>query len=83
MSQNNEMLLAIQNLKANKNYQIIVNELNRIKDFIEEQIYDENTNDETRKVFVIKRNTIKNFIELPDDLIKGFEIKIANETNNS
>lgn len=83
MSQNNEMLLAIQNLKANKNYQIIVNELNRIKDFIEEQIYDENTDDESRKVFVIKRNTIKNFIELPDDLIKGFEIKIANETNNS
>ena len=69
------MILALQNLKENNHYQILVKELERIKDNIEASIFDESITDIKRAQLVIKRNTIQNFIELPNDLIQEEMIK--------
>lgn len=54
-------------------------ELRRIQSNCEELIYDERTPVEQIAVLRIKRNTIKNFIELPDDLIN---IEILKDVSN-
>jgi hypothetical protein len=56
-----------------------VEELKRIQSNCEELIYDERTPVEQIAVLRIKRNTIKNFIELPNDLIN---IEILKDVSN-
>jgi hypothetical protein len=57
-----------------------VEDLRRIQNSIDNAIFDENTPDDQRRNLVIKRNTIKNFIELPDDLIN---IEILKDVSNA
>lgn len=54
-------------------------ELQRIQNSIDNAIFDESTPDDKRRNLVVKRNTIKNFIELPDDLIN---IEILKDVSN-
>lgn len=70
---------ALESLKKNQSYQVLVEELRRIQSNCEELIYDERTPVEQIAVLRIKRNTIKNFIELPDDLIN---IEILKDVSN-
>lgn len=43
--------------------------MERIQNNIEANIFNENTSHDKKESLIVKRNTIKNFIELPDDLI--------------
>ena len=71
----NPMILALQNLRENNHYKILVEELERLNNNVESQIFDENIPHEKKLSLIIKRNTIKNFIELPDDLINDELLK--------
>lgn len=64
------MTLALQNLKENQHYQIIVQELEKVKSSIESAIFNENIDIAKKPMLVARRNTIQNFIDLPDDLIQ-------------
>ena len=70
---------ALESLKKNQSYQVLVEELQRIQNSIDNAIFDESTPDDKRRNLVVKRNTIKNFIELPDDLIN---IEILKDVSN-
>lgn len=69
------MILALQNLKENQHYQILVKELERIKDNIESAIFSDTTIMATKEKLIERRNMIVKFIELPDDLIQDEMIK--------
>ena len=62
-------------LKLNSNYQVLINELNNLLKVVENTIYDENVDFNAKNSLIIKRNTIKNFIELPNDLISALWIE--------
>lgn len=66
-------------LKLNPQYQVLVSELESVRSSIESQVFDENIPFERKRELIIKRNAIKNFIELPDDLL---EIEKVRESNN-
>lgn len=74
---------ALEVLKKNQSYQILVEELKRIQSNCEDLIYDEKTPIEQISSLRIKRNTIKNFIELPDDLINIETLKDVSATDSS
>jgi len=59
-----------------------VEELKRIQSNCEDLIYDERTPVEQIASLRIKRNTIKNFIELPDDLINIEKLKDISDTDS-
>ena len=65
---------AMASLKANPQYQLLAKELEGLRSRCVDQIMDESTTDERRKELVIKANSIKAFIELPDDLMEDEEI---------
>lgn len=50
---------------------------------MEQEIFNENTNDERRKKLIVKRNTIQLFIELPEDLINEIEINECNSVTTT
>ena len=56
-------------------------ELERLNNNVESQIFDENIPHEKKLSLIIKRNTIKNFIELPDDLINDELLKEWNSAD--
>ena len=74
---------ALESLKVNQSYKILVEELKRIQNNCEELIYDERTPVEEIATLRIKRNTIKNFIELPDHLINLEILKDVSNTDTS
>ena len=43
-----------------------------MKNLTEQMIFDENLEHNKKESLIIKRNTLKNFIELPNDLITDF-----------
>lgn len=67
----------------NPSFQLLVEELKRIQSSIETTIYDERTPIEQISSLRVKRNTIKNFIELPDDLINIEKLKDVSNTDTS
>ena len=66
---------AVAHLRTNPHYQLLVKELENVKVNAETEIFDESTTDERRRQLVMKRNSIKAFIELPDDIVQDEEIK--------
>lgn len=74
---------ALESLKKNQSYQILVEELQRIKSNCETLIFDENIDLERKEALIIKRNTILKFIELPDDIILDENLKEASNTDPS
>lgn len=70
------MSLALQNLKENQHYQIVVQELQKVKSSIEQTIFNEAVSHERKELLIGRRNTIQNFIDLPDDLIA---LEVINE----
>lgn len=74
---------ALEHLKTNQNYLVLVDELRRLQSNIENTIYDERTPLEQVAILRVKRNTIKNFIELPDDLINIEILKDVSNTDTS
>lgn len=81
--QSNEIILALENLKINKHYQYLIEQLKSIKATIDTDIYKEDIDNEYRLRLVSRSNTIKNFIELPDDIIAVEKLKITSEANES
>jgi hypothetical protein len=74
---------ALENLKRNQSYNVVVDELKRIQNSVENAIFDETTPIEKVALLRVKRNTIKNFIELPDDLIRDEILKeVSNADSN-
>lgn len=67
----------------NQSYQILVEELKRIQSSLDKEIFTESTTDERRKDFVVRRNTIEKFIELPDDIINIERLKEVSATDSS
>lgn len=65
-------------MKSNEYYKVLTNELERIKGNIELSIFNENISIDKKPALIAKRNTIQNFIELPDDLIQEETIKESN-----
>lgn len=58
-------------------------ELKSLQSNVEDLIFNENTPVERLEALRIKRNTIKNFIELPDDLINIEKLKdVSNADSN-
>lgn len=74
---------ALESLKMNQSYQILVEELKRIQSSLDKEIFTESTTDERRKDFVVRRNTIEKFIELPDDIINIERLKEVSATDSS
>ena len=74
---------ALESLKKNQSFKIVVEELERLKNSVERLIFDENTPEKDLKALIIKRNTIKNFIELPDDLITIEKINDVSNTDTN
>lgn len=74
---------ALESLKQNQSYGVLVEELKKIQNNCEELIYDERTPIEQIAILRIKRNTIKNFIELPEDLINIEKLKNISATDPS
>lgn len=58
-------------------------ELKRLQNSVETSIFDEKTPIEQIASLRVKRNTIKNFIELPDDLINIEKLKDVSNTDTS
>lgn len=58
-------------------------ELKSLQNNVESLIFDENTPVERLEALRIKRNTIKNFIELPDDLINIEKLKDVSNTDTN
>lgn len=54
---------------------MLVKELESVRSSIESQVFDENVPFERKRELIIKRNSIKNFIELPDDLLEIEKVK--------
>ena len=75
MSNQKAILESLQRLKLNNDYQYLCTQIKDIIDMYDKFIFDENTSDLARNRFVIKRNTAKLFLELPDDLIQQFTPK--------
>lgn len=71
---NKTILEALERLRRNADYQYLCTHLKTMLFLIESNIFNENLAFETKSTLIIKRNVIKNFIELPEDLIKQFEI---------
>jgi DNA replication protein DnaC len=74
---------ALEQLKKNQSYLVLVEELKRLLSNVETLIFDERTEDSKLRQLIIKRNTIKNFIELPDDLINIESLKDVSNTDSS
>lgn len=74
MSQN-PIISSMEALKQNPQYQVLVKELESVRSSIESQVFDENVPFERKRELIIKRNSIKNFIELPDDLLEIEKVK--------
>jgi hypothetical protein len=76
---------ALETLKTNQSYLVLVEELKRLQSNVERVIFDENTDESKIKALIIKRNTIKNFIDLPDDIINEEKLKNVedSETDSS
>jgi hypothetical protein len=74
---------ALEALKTNQNYQVLVNELKSLQSNVENLIFDESTDEKSLKALIIKRNTIKNFIELPDDVINIEKLKDFNKIDSA
>ena len=72
IDENKIVLETLERLKRNNDYQYLCTHLNRIKDNIETFIFSEDVKHEDKQSLIVKRNTIKNFIELTDDLIEEF-----------
>ena len=72
IDENKIVLETLERLKRNNDYQYLCTHLNRIKDNIETYIFDETIDHNQKQSLIVKRNTIKNFIELTDDLIEEF-----------
>jgi hypothetical protein len=60
-----------------------VEDLRRIQGNCEALIFDENVPLAKKESLIVKRNTIKNFIELPDDLINIEILKDVSNTDTS
>jgi hypothetical protein len=74
---------ALEQLKVNPNYQVLVAELRSIQSSLDKNIRDESITDAKRKDLVVRTNTIQMFIELPDDIINIEKLKEASNTDSS
>lgn len=74
---------ALEQLKVNPNYQVLVNELKSIQSSLDKNIRDESISDARRKDLVVRTNTIQMFIELPDDIINIEKLKEVSATDSS
>jgi len=61
---------SLERLKLNMDFQILCRELTRIREILEEQIHDEEKTDTEIRRMLLRSNTIKLFLELPDDLLE-------------
>ena len=69
---------ALKNLKENPSYAIITEYLKDVMEKIDSQILDEGIHIDRKETMIIRRNLIKLFIDLPDDLIQQFEVEMSN-----
>lgn len=72
MENRKAILESLERLKLNSDYQYLCTHLQDMKEVTERMIYDESLEHRVKESLIIKRNTIKNFIELPEDLIQEF-----------
>jgi len=72
LDQSKLVLETLERLKRNKDYQYLCSHLEKIKTRLDNYIFDETVLHEEKKSLIVKSNTIKNFIELTDDLIEEF-----------
>ena len=72
--ENKAILESLERLKRNADYQYLCTHLKWIQELIEIKIFDENESIDKKQILISKRNSIKNFIELTEDLIKQFNI---------
>ena len=81
MEENNPQIVleSLTRLRTNKDYLLVVKELKAIDKTINNLVYDENTSDSDRKMCVIKKNLIKNFLELPEDMFNAFKLSEGQE----
>lgn len=68
------VLESLQRLKWNNDYSHLCSYLKPVQDELESMIFDESKNNAEKELLIFKRNIIKKFIELPDDLINQFEV---------
>ena len=69
---------ALKNLKENPSYAIITEALKDVIETIDNQILDEGIPIGKKETMIIRRNLIRLFIDLPDDLIQQFEVEMSN-----
>ena len=69
-NENLRQIESLQALKINNHYQYLCEKLKSIKKVIDDKIFDEETDNSERERLIYRSNTIKLFLELPDDLIE-------------
>lgn len=74
---------ALESLKMNQSYLVLVEELRRLQSSCEALIFDETIPIEKKEALILKRNTILKFIELPDDLINIETLKDISDTDSN
>lgn len=72
IDENKLILETLERLKRNSDYQYLCERLNAIKWMIDNQIFNEWIEHEQKKWLIVRSNSIKLFIELPQDLIEEF-----------
>ena len=72
IDENKVILETLERLKRNKDYQYLCERLKNIKSIIDNQVFNEWVNHEDKKWLIVRSNSIKLFLELPQDLIEEF-----------
>ena len=72
IDENKIILETLERLKRNNDYQYLCERLKTIKRTIDEQIFNEWVKHEDKKSLIVRSNSIKLFMELPEDLIEEF-----------
>lgn len=72
IDENKIILETLERLKRNNDYQYLCERLKTIKRIIDEQIFNEWVKHEDKKSLIVRSNSIKLFMELPEDLIEEF-----------
>lgn len=71
--ENKVILESLQRLKLNNDYQYLCTQLKDIETTIDSYIFDEAVDHNEKLKYIIRRNSIRLFIDLPNDLIEQFK----------
>lgn len=70
--ENKQVIQSLERLKLNNDYLLLCDYLKNIKSIIDKDIFREDIKHCDKELLINRSNTIKLFIDLPDDLLKQF-----------